>query len=189
MSIHTGKGVVMTYYGAQQLADSFQTVRNNTLRIAEEIPQDKYSFRAAPDTRTVEKTLVHIALSYKFQYMVHAAEPMSTLKGINFLSLIRQMEEEEGKPRTRAEVIVLLRKEGEVWTTFLRGLTEEFLAEQVEMPSGMTPASRSRFEMILSVKEHEMHHRGQLMLMQRMLGMVPPLTRDMQARLAQAQKQ
>jgi uncharacterized damage-inducible protein DinB len=38
--------------------------------------------------------------------------------------------------------------------------------------------------MILSVKEHEMHHRGQLMLIERMVGVVPHLTRQMQARMA-----
>ncbi len=40
--------------------------------------------------------------------------------------------------------------------------------------------------MILSVKEHEMHHRGQLMLIERFLGVVPHLTREMQSRLAGA---
>ena len=55
------------------------------------------------------------------------------------------------------------------------------------MPHGGTPPDKSRFEMILSVKEHEMHHRGQLMLIQRMLGIVPHLTRNMQDRLAQMQ--
>ena len=40
--------------------------------------------------------------------------------------------------------------------------------------------------MILSVKEHEMHHRGQLMLIERLLGVVPHLTREMQSRLATA---
>jgi uncharacterized damage-inducible protein DinB len=38
--------------------------------------------------------------------------------------------------------------------------------------------------MLLSVKEHEMHHRGQLMLIERMIGIVPHLTREMQARFA-----
>ena len=38
--------------------------------------------------------------------------------------------------------------------------------------------------MLLGVKEHEMHHRAQLMLIERMLGIVPHLTRDMQARIA-----
>ena len=67
---------------------------------------------------------------------------------------------------------------------WLEGLTESFLGERVEMRAGMTPAAKSRFEMILSVKEHEMHHRGQLMLNERMVGVVPHLTRDMQARMA-----
>jgi uncharacterized damage-inducible protein DinB len=39
--------------------------------------------------------------------------------------------------------------------------------------------------MLMSAKEHEMHHRGQLMMMQRMLGMTPHLTRRMQERMAQ----
>jgi len=38
--------------------------------------------------------------------------------------------------------------------------------------------------MLLGVKEHEMHHRAQLMLMQRMVGLVPHLTRQMQERFA-----
>jgi len=36
------------------------------------------------------------------------------------------------------------------------------------------------------VKEHEMHHRAQLMLIERVLGIVPHLTREMQARFASA---
>ncbi len=51
--------------------------------------------------------------------------------------------------------------------------------------AGATPASKTRFEMLLGVKEHEMHHRAQLMLMERMIGMVPHLTRQMQIRMAE----
>ena len=47
----------MTYYGAKELAASFRTVRKNTIQIAEEIPETKYEFRAAPDTRSVAQTL------------------------------------------------------------------------------------------------------------------------------------
>ena len=66
----------------------------------------------------------------------------------------------------------------------MQGLTDDFLAETVQMASGMTPPSKSRFEMILSVKEHEMHHRGQLVLIERLLGIVPHMTREMRSRLA-----
>src|SRR6516164_442063 len=39
-----------------------------------------------------------------------------------------------------------------------------------------TPGSRS--EMLLGTKEHEMHHRAQLMVIERLLGIVPHLTRN-----------
>jgi uncharacterized damage-inducible protein DinB len=55
------------------------------------------------------------------------------------------------------------------------------------MPPGGHPPSRSRFDMLIGVKEHEMHHRGQLMLIERMLGITPHLTRDAQARMAATQ--
>jgi uncharacterized damage-inducible protein DinB len=43
--------------------------------------------------------------------------------------------------------------------------------------------------MLISVKEHEMHHRGQLMLVERMLGLVPHLTRQFQERMAARESQ
>ena len=61
-------------------------------------------------------------------------------------------------------------------------MSDAQLAEQVAFPAPIQPPSRSRFEMLLSVKEHEMHHRGQLMLIERMLGIVPHLTRARQNR-------
>ena len=55
----------MKYYGAKELAESFNTVRKNTIQIAQDIPEDKYSFAATADTRNVEKLLTHIALGYR----------------------------------------------------------------------------------------------------------------------------
>ena len=51
----------MNYYGAKELAESYRTVRKNTLAIAQDIPADKYSFRPAPDTPSVAELLTHIA--------------------------------------------------------------------------------------------------------------------------------
>ena len=176
----------MTYFGGPELAASFRTVRKNTLAIAHDIPEDKYSFRAAPDTRSVEELLAHIALSYNFQYQVHGKEKRTTLAGFDFPSLMQRMRAEEQTPRTKDQIIELLQKEGETWATWVEALPESFLAETILMPPGAPQASRTRFDMILSVKEHEMHHRGQLMLIERILGIVPHLTRHMQERFAAA---
>jgi uncharacterized damage-inducible protein DinB len=176
----------LNYYGAKDLAASFRTVRKNTMTIAQDIPEEKYGFRAAPDTRSVGELLAHIAVSYGFQHQIHAQERRTTLAGFDFPTLMKQLTAEEKSPRTKEQTLELLRTSGEKWAGWVEGLTDDFLGEPVAMPQGGTPPSRSRFDMILSVKEHEMHHRGQLMLIERMIGIVPHLTRDMQARIAAA---
>ena len=178
----------MTYYGAKELAESFRTVRKNTLIIAEDIPEEKYEFRAAPGARSIAQLLTHIAVIYKFQHQIHAVERRTTLEGFDFASLMQRLGAEEQQPRTKNQIVQLLRNNGEEWAQWLGGLSDELLGEQVNMPGGMGPATKSRLEMILSVKEHEMHHRGQLMLLERMLGIVPHLTREMEARMAGAAK-
>jgi uncharacterized damage-inducible protein DinB len=176
----------MNYYAAKEMADSFRTVRKNTLLIAQEIPQDKYAFRAAPETRSVGELLVHIALAHGFQYQIHATERRTTLEGFDFPSLMKQFTAEEKVPRSKEQILEMLSSSGAKWAGFVEGLSDDFLAERVQMPAAMTPPSKSRFEMILSVKEHEMHHRGQLMLIERLFGIVPHMTREMQSRLAAA---
>jgi uncharacterized damage-inducible protein DinB len=174
----------MTYYGAKELADSFRTVRKNTLIIAEDIPEDTYGYRAAPDLRSVGEMLAHISAATSLQELVHGTERRKTLEGFDFPGFMMKALAKEKEPRTKAATIEMLRKDGDRFAGWLDTLTDEFLGERVSMPPGMTPASKSRFEMILGVKEHEMHHRGQLMLIERMVGVVPHLTREMQARIA-----
>jgi uncharacterized damage-inducible protein DinB len=174
----------MNYYGAKDLAESFRTVRKNTMMVAEDIGEQHYGFRATPETRSVGQTLVHIALSPKFTEQIHAVERRTTLVGFDFPALMGKMVADEQAPRNKAQIVALLKENGDRFANWLDTLTDEFLGEAVAMPPGMTPASKTRFEMILSAKEHEMHHRGQLMLMERMVGVVPHLTREMQARMA-----
>ena len=173
----------MTYYGGKEMADAFRTVRSNTLKIAEEVPEEKYSFKPANESRTIGQTLAHIALGSGFQHHIHSNK-IGDLKQVNFPDLMKGMMAEEAKTRTKAETIALLKSKGDEFASFLESLPESFLAEQVTMPPGATPATKSRFEMLLGSKEHEMHHRAQLMTLQRMIGQVPHLTRQMQERMA-----
>ena len=177
----------MNYYGAADLAASFRTVRKNTLIIAEEIAEQHYGFRATPETRTIAQTLVHIAMVTKLPEQFHAVERRTTFEGFDFPSFFRGLMAEEQASRSKAQILDLLRESGDRFARWLDGLSDDFLGERVSMAAGMTPASRTRFEMLLGVKEHEMHHRAQLMLLERLVGMVPHLTREMQARMAAMQ--
>lgn len=176
----------MTYYGPKELAASFRTVRNNTLKIAEEIPEDQYSFRPAPGCRSVGETLVHIALAPRLQAHIHG-ERLTTLEGFNFFAFIGSLMGEEQATRNKAAILELLRTEGDKYAQMLEGLSDAFLAEQVQYPQGMVPPAKSRFEMLMAPKEHEMHHRGQLMVAERMIGIKPHLTRQMEERIAAMQ--
>jgi uncharacterized damage-inducible protein DinB len=173
----------MTYYGGKELAAAFRTVRNNTVQIAEDIPESQYSFKPAPDTNSVAQTLAHLAVSTGFQSYIHENK-VADMKTVKFMELRPVFQAEESKPRTKAELIAFLKEKGDAFASYLESLQEAFLAEQVTMPPGAEPATKSRFEMLLSAKEHEMHHRGQLMTMQRMNGIVPHVTRAAQERMA-----
>ena len=128
----------MNYYGSRELANSFRTVRKNTILVAQDIPEDKYSFRAAPDTRSVGELLSHIAVSSGFQKQIHAEERRTTLEGFNFPALMQRLSAEEKAPRTKQQTIELLTTSGEAWAKWLEGLDDAFLAEAVTMPAGGT---------------------------------------------------
>src|SRR5439155_14926594 len=125
----------MTYYSGKELAGSFRTVRANTIKIAEEIPENKYDFRAAPGTRTIGQTLVHIALSPGFAFHVHSNK-VADFRTLNFRELMQTFGAEEAKPRSKAEVVAFLRSEGEKFASLLEGLSDSFLAERVTMMPG-----------------------------------------------------
>ena len=165
----------MHLYGPKQLADSMRTVRKNTIVIAEDIAEKDYGYRPTADSRSVSETLVHIALLGRADRLIHEEKHLASLDGFNFGELIAQSEAEEKGPRSKAEIIGRLRAEGDRWSDWVENTPEAVLAEQVRMPGG---GSKSRFEMLLGTKEHEMHHRGQLMVTERMLGLVPHLTRN-----------
>jgi uncharacterized damage-inducible protein DinB len=166
------------------MAASFRTVRKNTIIIAEEIGEEHYGFRPTPDTRSVAQLLMHIALIPRIQEQIHAVERRTSLVGFDFPAFITRILDEEQQALPKVKIVEFLRTEGDRLAGWMEGVSDEFLSERVAMPPGMMPASKTRFEMLSAPKEHEMHHRGQLMLMERMLGIVPHLTREMMARFA-----
>jgi uncharacterized damage-inducible protein DinB len=166
----------MPLYGARQLIDSFRTVRTNTIRVAEDFPEAKYQYRPAPASRSVAETLVHIAWLGSADRLVHEEKHLASFDGFDFAAFLKSSEVEETRQRTKAEVIELLRTEGDRWASWVEQLPETVLSEPFRVPNGK---SVSRFEMLIGTKEHEMQHRAQLTVIQRLLGLVPHFTRNL----------
>jgi uncharacterized damage-inducible protein DinB len=173
----------MSTYGGKQLASSFRTVRKNTIQVAEDIPEKDYDHAAAPECRSVGKMLTHVALATDIWDEIQRKQRLTTMAGFNFLGMMECFQAEEAKPRTKAEIVELLRTKGEDFASWLESEKPEFFSEMVTEGDGKT--TKSRLEFLLGAKEHEMHHRAQLMLIERQLGIVPHLTRQFQERVAQ----
>jgi uncharacterized damage-inducible protein DinB len=175
----------MSFYGGKELASAFRTVRKNTIQVAEDIPESQYGHVAAPECKSVARMLVHIGIATRLWEDVHRRRRLTTMVGVNFLEIRDRFDAEEAKPRSKAEILELLRTEGEQFAAWLETVTPEFLAEVVTEGDGKT--AKSRFTWLLSAKEHEMHHRAQLMLIERQLGIVPHITKQFKERIAQMQ--
>jgi uncharacterized damage-inducible protein DinB len=160
-------------YGIRQLVDSMRAVRANTIAMADDIPDSKYDYRATPLSRSVAETLVHIAWLATSDRIVHEEAHIDSVEGFDFPALLRKSEVEEKRGRTKAEILELLHVEGERQTMWLESLSDTFLSERVQLPGG---GSVSRFEMFLATKEHELQHRAQLTVIDRLIGVVPRFT-------------
>ena len=174
----------MTYYGAKDLAESFRTVRKNTIQVAEDIPEDKYGYRPAADTMSVAEVLAHIATSPAWAEACHFTEKKTNVAMEDFGRWMGANAAAAKSLTSKAQIVAALKEHGDRFAKCLESMSDADLGTRVELPGG----SKTRFEMILGVKEHEMHHRAQLFLVERLIGIVPHLTRQRQERMAQQAK-
>jgi aspartate/tyrosine/aromatic aminotransferase len=129
----------MNYYGPTELAASFRTVRKNTLAIAEEIPEEKYSYRPAEGVRTIAEILTHIAFGAKFQEQVIFIEKRTSMEGFDFFKYRDALMADLNKPRSKAEIIALLNAEGEKYAQAVESLSDEFVGQSIMMPPDGPP--------------------------------------------------
>ena len=97
----------MSIYGGKELGRQFRTVRQNTIQIAEDIPEEQYNHVPAPECRSVGQMLTHIAVAPQMWEEVHGNQRVMTLVGFDFLALAERAKNEESKPRTKAEILEL----------------------------------------------------------------------------------
>jgi len=168
----------MNLYGPKELAESMRTVRKNTVQIAEDIPEESFGYRPTPESRAVAELFLHIAAVWQLTYQMHEIERRDSIDNFDFGGFLQGASVNEKRTSSKREIIAFLKTEGERLCDWVEKLPEAVLAEPVRMTRGSRPEAKSRFEMILGAKEHEMHHRAQLTVIERLLGIEPHLTRN-----------
>jgi uncharacterized damage-inducible protein DinB len=177
----------MHFYGATEMAAAFRIVRRNTLQIADDIPEEHYGYRPTADTMSVAQELAHIACATLWAVQAHAVEQKTFISFEDFNAYMSRTAECERALTSKPDIVSALLKNGEEFAGFLGRLTPDQLAETVGFPPPVQPSTKTRFEMLLGVKEHEMHHRAKLMVIERLIGIVPHLTRARQQRMKTSQ--
>jgi uncharacterized damage-inducible protein DinB len=143
-------------YTAQEYTQAFMMHRAALLDVLEKIPNDKGSFKAWEGGRTFIELLDH--LSGTTAYL------MANVTGQAPTKLEPSASLEAAKTR--------LRENTEATQKFLAGLSEAQLAAQTEF-LGMKMPVHALIDFLSS--DHEAHHKGQLWMMTRMIGVEPPL--------------
>jgi uncharacterized damage-inducible protein DinB len=174
----------MTTYTGKDLGRAFRTVRKNTIQVATDIPADQWGFRPTPDCMSIHEILAHLAAGSTWPIKLHGRDKRTAVSFENFGTYIGEAKAFEKALDTPAAVLAALESEGEAFASFLESMSDADLAEVVSFPAPIDPPTKTRFEMLMGVKEHEMHHRGQLMVYQRLVGVVPHLTRIRQENMA-----
>lgn len=172
----------MTYYSGTDCGKAFRTVRKNTIQVALDIPAEHWGFRATPDSMSVHEMLAHVAASTTWYLKLHRDDKRTFVSFEDFGGYIGAANAFEQALDTREAVLAALESEGEAFALMLDSMSDDVLGEQVSFPPPLEP--KTRFEMLLGAKEHEMHHRAQLMVYERLVGVVPHLTRQRQAMMA-----
>jgi uncharacterized damage-inducible protein DinB len=155
----------------EQICEQWQDVRNGLIKEVELIPAVQFEFRAAAETRSVLELLQHIIESERVLVGEICRDNTNFARG--FPAMIADFAPNVREAKTKEEVIDLLRSS-----------LDESKAKACEFGDANLDQMMTRFDgkqaprvgMLNFTIAHEMYHRGQLTVYERLLGIEPALT-------------
>ena len=156
----------------ENIIDSWKEVRSGLIDEAQQIPADQFSFQAAPNTRSVKQLLQHLAESQKF-LVGEACRPDTNLMRAPFAEQIKHYAPDVRSADDKDGLIELLRAS-------MDESAAKLLAAADEMKNSMKRFDGKEMTKLAFMSfaiAHEMYHRGQLTVYERLLNIEPALTR------------
>jgi uncharacterized damage-inducible protein DinB len=134
----------------------YTTIKTDTIRAAEKMPEANYSFRPAPTVRTFGEIVGHIA-DDQFYFC-------STVKGESKETDI------EKTVKSKAELVAKLKEAFSYCDAVYDGFTDAHAAEKVKTFAG----ERTKLSMLSFNYAHTYEHYGNIVTYMRIKGLVPP---------------
>ena len=135
----------------------YSMVKQNILRSADKMPEDKYAFKPADSVRTYGQLLAHVA-DGQYEFCGAAASK-------------RDMKDVEHTAKTKAEIVSALKTAFAYCDAIYAGMTD---AKALELMPGFGGQKITRLSMLDFNVAHTMEHYGNLVTYMRIEGIVPP---------------
>jgi uncharacterized damage-inducible protein DinB len=152
----------------EEFLSQWHDAREGLIKEAERIPEDKLDFRATTDTRSVLELFYHVIESERM-LVDEICRDDTDMRRL----FTRPPDTEVRVVATKDAIIALLRSSLAASQEKVR----RFGAEMLErLMSGFDGKQITKTAMLQFTLAHEMYHRGQLTVYQRLLGIEPALT-------------
>jgi uncharacterized damage-inducible protein DinB len=153
------------------LVGSWKEVRAGFVEEASQIPAEQFSFRATPDTRSVCELLQHVVEIQKM-LVGEASRPDTNLMRQSFADHIKEYAPEVVSVRDKNGLLELMRGSMETAEASIRAAGDN-LNESMRRFDGK---EMSKMDFLSFAVAHEMYHRGQFTVYERLLSIEPALT-------------
>lgn len=146
---------------SQALLKAWNEVGRKLIAMAEDFPEDKYSFKPTPAQKTFAEQLIHAAKANDY-----------------FIQALQSREpkyDESEKAQTKAVVVALVKQSFADGAAAIQAKGEAGMAQSAENPDTgeRMPLAALAYEAV----EHSGEHYGQLVVYYRVAGLVPPESR------------
>ena len=156
---------------AETVIALWKEVRGGLIEEVEKIPEDQFSFRATPDTRSVAEVLQHIISTQKI-IVGEACRPDSNLRRQSFAAHANEYAPGVSDVSDKNGLIGMLRSSMDQTAQTISAYGDK-LDESI---IGLTGKPMPKSAVLTFAFSHEMYHRGQLTVFQRLLSIEPALT-------------
>ncbi|HJQ71340.1 MAG TPA: DinB family protein [Blastocatellia bacterium] len=162
------------------IIDRWTEVRAGFIDELAQIPADQFDFRPTPDARSVAEIVRHILEAQRFM-VGETCRPDTNFKRQPILELIKSYAGDVAAAEGKDALIDLMKESMKSAEAALRSFGEEAMQRMMERLDGMVMPKTDFVHFTIS---HEMYHRGQITVYQRLLGMEPVLTARLREFLA-----
>lgn len=158
----------------EEAIEAWEDARGGVIAEVENIPANQFAFRPAEGVRDVAELVVHI-MEVSLLMVGELTRPDTNLRRMPFPKLVAHYAKEIQSLRGKRELLAALRRTLRDGVRQFRDAGEIHMLQQIERFDG---ERGTRLAWMHHGISQEMYHRGQLALMQRLIGITPALTQQ-----------